>query len=185
MFPVRGIKRRIKADPGPETIPASQGPGVEIDGDLGGWKQRAIEPRRHLPEGIGRSLPKRSRCRSCRSTIIRAGNRNRSFPDRSPLLQSRCGETLHWSAAIKLDLKIPANDGNYKAEAFWPVPLDLEAWAVTPLMHLLGKSMSMSLKFPDGRTQDLIKIGDWDFGWQNTYFFKQPITLPKGTVADM
>ena len=41
--------------------------------------------------------------------------------------------------------------------------------------------MSMSITFPDGRTQDLVKIDDWDFGWQNTYYFEEPIDLPKGT----
>src|SRR5262249_36857146 len=42
--------------------------------------------------------------------------------------------------------------------------------------------MTMSLTFPDGRTQDLVKIGDWDFNWQNTYYFQTPLDVPKGTV---
>jgi hypothetical protein len=29
--------------------------------------------------------------------------------------------------------------------------------------------------------QDLIKIDDWDFNWQYSYYFQQPIELPKGT----
>lgn len=172
-------RKKDQADPG-QGYSCFSGPGVEIDGDLGGWAP-GNEPS-HLPEGIGRSLPKGA------DVVLQIHYHPSGKPETD---HSRIGlhfskkpvrQTLHWSAAIKLDLKIPANDGNYKAEAFWPVPLDLEAWAVTPHMHLLGKSMRMSLKFPDGRTQDLIKIGDWDFGWQNTYFFKQPITLPKGTV---
>ena len=38
----------------------------------------------------------------------------------------------------------------------------------------------MTVTFPDGRTQDLIKIDDWDFNWQNTYYFEKPLDLPKG-----
>ena len=38
---------------------------------------------------------------------------------------------------------------------------------------------------PDGRDQDLITIPDWDFGWQNTYYFEEPITLPRGTVLKL
>ena len=39
----------------------------------------------------------------------------------------------------------------------------------------------MSVKFPDGRVQDLIKIDDWDFNWQYSYFFEKPLDLPKGS----
>ena len=31
--------------------------------------------------------------------------------------------------------------------------------------------------------QDLVKIDDWDFGWQNTYYFEEPIDLPKDSVV--
>ena len=40
----------------------------------------------------------------------------------------------------------------------------------------------MSVTFPDGHTQDLIKIDDWDFNWQYSYYFEQPVDLPKGSV---
>ncbi|AGA30076.1 redoxin domain-containing protein [Singulisphaera acidiphila] len=172
-------RKKDNAEPG-QGYSCFSGPGVEIDGDLGGWAP-GNEPS-HLPEGIGRSLPSQA------DVIVQIHYHPSGKPETD---RSRIGlhfskkpvrQTLHWNAAIKFDLKIPANEGNYKVEAAWPVPVDLEAWAVTPHMHLLGKNMSMSLKFPDGRTQDLIRIGDWDFGWQNTYFFKEPITLPKGTL---
>src|SRR5262249_45908979 len=55
-------------------------------------------------------------------------------------------------------------------------------------MHLLGKDMEMWAEVPkgDGETFDridLIKIDKWNFQWQNQYYFKQPITLPKGSVV--
>jgi len=49
-------------------------------------------------------------------------------------------------------------------------------------MHLLGHDMLISVKFPDGRVQDLIKIDDWDFNWQYTYSFEKPLDVPKGSV---
>jgi hypothetical protein len=49
-------------------------------------------------------------------------------------------------------------------------------------MHLLGHDMLISVKFPDGRVQDLIKIDDWDFNWQYTYNFEKPLDVPKGSV---
>ena len=72
---------------------------------------------------------------------------------------------------------------NVEVKATWHVPVDVEALAVTPHMHLLGSDMRMTVTFPDGRTQDLIKIDDWDPDWQNTYYFEKPIALPKGSVV--
>ena len=50
-------------------------------------------------------------------------------------------------------------------------------------MHLLGRDIAMSVTYPDGRVEDLVKIPDWDFAWQNTYYFEKPIDLPKGSVV--
>ena len=39
--------------------------------------------------------------------------------------------------------------------------------------------------YPDGTVRPLIHIDDWDFNWQSTYTFAQPIPLPAGTRIDM
>ena len=41
--------------------------------------------------------------------------------------------------------------------------------------------MRVNAIFPDGKKQPLIWIKDWDFAWQDQYFYKQPIKVPKGT----
>jgi hypothetical protein len=78
---------------------------------------------------------------------------------------------------------LPAGDSNIEVKAAWEVPVDVIAHAVVPHMHLLGKDMLMTVTFPDGRTQDLIKIDDWDFNWQYAYSLEQPLDLPKGSVV--
>jgi hypothetical protein len=40
-------------------------------------------------------------------------------------------------------------------------------------------------KLPDGSTQPLIWIKDWDFNWQGAYRFADPVKLPKGTEISM
>ncbi len=80
-------------------------------------------------------------------------------------------------------MELPPGESNIEIQAAWQVPVDLVGHAVTPHMHLLGRDIRMALKFPDGREQDLIKIDDWDFNWQYSYFFEKPIELPKGTVV--
>jgi peroxiredoxin len=171
-------RKKDAADPGPG-YSCFSGPGVEIHGDLGGWAP-GNEPSQ-LPDGIGRSLPSKA------DVILQVHYHPSGKPETD---RSRIGiyfakkpirQTLHWNAALKHDLKVPPGESNFKAEASWTVPVDVEAYAVTPHMHLLGKDMTMWLKFPDGKTQDLVKVPDWDFGWQTSYFFEKPITLPRGT----
>ena len=41
----------------------------------------------------------------------------------------------------------------------------------------------MTVTYPNGRTQDLIYIPDWDPSWQSTYYFQKPIPLPAGSVV--
>jgi len=159
------------------------GPGIEIHGDLGGWAP-GNEPSR-LPDGVGRFLPRQSDV----VVQIHYHPSGKTETDRSRIglhfSRKPVKQTLHWSAAIKFDLKIPAGASNFEARAEWPVPVDVEALAVTPHMHMLGSDMRLWVTFPDGRDQDLITIADWDFGWQNTYYFEEPITLPKGTVLKL
>ena len=33
------------------------------------------------------------------------------------------------------------------------------------------------------RSQDIIKVPDWDFNWQYTYQFEKPLEIPKGSVV--
>jgi hypothetical protein len=38
---------------------------------------------------------------------------------------------------------------------------------------------------PDGKEIPLIWIKDWDFNWQGTYHYAEPVKLPAGTVVHM
>ena len=93
-------------------------------------------------------------------------------------------QTLHWNLAANLDLKLPPGESNIEVKAAWPVPVDVERLRRHARTCTCSASdMLMTVTFPDGRTQDLIKIDDWDFNWQNTYYFEKPIDLPKGSVV--
>jgi peroxiredoxin len=173
-------RKRDEADPGPG-YSCFSGPEVEVAGDLGGWAP-GNEPSR-MPEGIGRALPKKA------DVIVQVHYHPSGKPETD---RSRIGlhfarkpiqQTLHWNAALKRDLEIPAGEPNLEAKGAWPVPVDLVAHAVIPHMHLLGRDIAMSVTYPDGRSEDLVKIADWDFAWQNTYYFEKPLDLPKGAVV--
>ncbi|HLK60891.1 MAG TPA: hypothetical protein VKU00_30280, partial [Chthonomonadaceae bacterium] len=65
------------------------------------------------------------------------------------------------------------------------LPVDVKLWSIFPHMHMLGKEMKVTATLPDGTVKPLIWINDWDFNWQATYFYKEPIFLPKGTLIEM
>ena len=175
-------RKRDQADPGPG-YSCFSGPGEPIHGDLGGWAP-GIQPS-ELPEGIGRSLPRGG------DIIVQVHYHpnGKAETDRTRIglhfARKPIRQTLHWAAAADLEMKLPPGNSNVEIKAAWPIPIDLVAHAVTPHMHLLGHNISMSLKFPDGHEQDLIKIDDWDFNWQYSYFFEKPLDLPKGSVLNV
>jgi hypothetical protein len=53
---------------------------------------------------------------------------------------------------------------------------------IGPHMHLIGKAVKIWAVLPDGRTERLIGIRDWQFTWQGTYRFATPVSLPAETV---
>jgi hypothetical protein len=63
--------------------------------------------------------------------------------------------------------------------------VDVEALAVCPHMHDLGRDMHMSVKLPNGQTKSLIEIADWDPAWQGAYYFQKPMDIPAGSVVSV
>lgn len=61
------------------------------------------------------------------------------------------------------------------------LPFAVHVHSVFPHMHMLGRDIQAIATLPDGTQKTLIRIRDWDFNWQATYFYKEPIALPRGT----
>ncbi len=53
-----------------------------------------------------------------------------------------------------------------------------------PHMHLRGKGMSMEAVLPDGKTQTISLVSNYQFNWHNNYIYAEDAAplLPKGTV---
>ncbi len=49
-------------------------------------------------------------------------------------------------------------------------------------MHLLGRKAKLSVAHADGSNTCLLRIDDWDFGWQGSYELTQPVRLRDGDV---
>lgn len=175
-----GGRERDKAEPGPGYTSYS-GAGVVIDGDLGGFA--AGNQVSHLPDGVGRLIPGGA------DVILQVHYHPTGKPevDRTRLGLHLCRkpveQSIHWANATNEKLRLPAGDPNVEIKADWHVPVDVEALGVTPHMHQLGRDFRMTATLPGGAVRELIDIPRWDPSWQNTYYFKERILLPRGTTV--
>lgn len=81
-------------------------------------------------------------------------------------------------AALEQDFEIPAH------AAAHPVRAELSRWpagstllAVSPHMHLRGRSFEVTARRLDGTTESLLSVPRYDFNWQHTYEFAEPLAL--------
>jgi len=91
-------------------------------------------------------------------------------------------------AVLVLDsrtIDIPAGEREHLVEATYTLPVDVDALRVSPHAHYLGKDLKAFATLPDGTTEPLLHIPDWDFDWQDEYEFATPVHLPKGTTLVM
>jgi mono/diheme cytochrome c family protein len=82
-------------------------------------------------------------------------------------------------------MEVPAGAARQEVTATMRLPMDAHAYSITPHMHLLGREMKVTATLPDGTVKPLIWIPDWNFNWQETYLFREPVALPRGTKIDV
>lgn len=80
---------------------------------------------------------------------------------------------------------IPAGERNFKARGSWYALEDCSIHMVMPHMHLLGKSVKITMTPPKGKTETLIDVPEWDYDWQEVYFLKEPLKVRAGTRFDI
>ena len=80
-----------------------------------------------------------------------------------------------------LQLKIPPKKPNVKGEMTYTFPDDALVLSFMPHMHLRGTSAKYVATYPDGKTETLLSVPDYDFNWQSVYRFAEPLKIPKGT----
>ena len=78
-------------------------------------------------------------------------------------------------------LKIPPMKPDVKGELTFTFRDDALILSLMPHMHLRGTSAKYVATYPDGKTETLLSVPDYDFGWQSVYRFQEPIRVPKGT----
>lgn len=179
-----GAGRRLdEKDPGPGYSSGPGGVGFFPSGALGGWAPGNMP--RFLPDGVGMKLPKGS------DLVIQVHYHKTGKPE---IDQTQIG--IHFARkpvekymamipVTNMGIKIPAGAARHEVPADIKSPWNVRVLSVTPHMHLLGKEMKVWATLPDGSEKELVWIKDWDYRWQDTYYFKEPLELPKGTTVHM
>jgi mono/diheme cytochrome c family protein len=155
------------------------GIGTTPSGALGGWAPGNMP--RLLPDGVGTLLPKGS------DIVLQVHYHRSGKPETD---QTKIGiyfckkpvdKRLRIMPVVGL-LAIPPGDANYTVQGF-PMPLrsDATILGVMPHMHLLGKNMTVTATLPDNTTKTLVHVPNYDFNWQTTYMYKEPVKVAAGT----
>ena len=158
------------------------GVGFSATGALGGWAP-GNDPH-PLPPGVGIWLPKGA------DIVLQVHYHKDGKPetDLSKIglyfAKTPVDKALRiWPLAAPL--WIAPGDAHYTTHADLTVPADATLLEVMPHMHLLGRTMTVTATRPDGTAQPLVNVPDWDFNWQSTYVYKDPVKLPKGTKINL
>ena len=100
------------------------------------------------------------------------------FSDEAPALRP-VGLGLNSKA-----LEIPAGHADYVVQDRYRLPVAVDVLELFPYMHHLGKTVEVTASLPDGTEVGLLQIEDWDFSWQDSYRYADPLHLPAGTSIE-
>jgi hypothetical protein len=76
---------------------------------------------------------------------------------------------------------IPPYVENWSLTGITPVTEDITLYAMSPHMHLRGKSLKWVIVYPDGREQTILNVPKFDFNWQFNYELAEPLKIPAGS----
>ena len=180
-----GVSEQLDAqEPGPGYT-CFGGPGFSMVSSLGAWAPGNAPSL--LPDGIGMPLPGNSRVVMQVHYSALAGV---SESDRTSVgvyfARSAVRKRFLFVPVINTDFVIPAGAADQEVRASIPfIPFGVHVYSITPHMHLLGRKMTVRATMADGSSRCLVDVPDWDFHWQRTYEFRDPIALPFGSRVDL
>jgi hypothetical protein len=93
-------------------------------------------------------------------------------------------EQIYTLAAATNKFAIPAGDANYQVDSKFEFGHDAKVVAFLPHMHLRGKDFEYRVKYPDGRTETILRVPHYSFSWQLSYYPETDLQLPAGAVIE-
>jgi hypothetical protein len=155
-------------------------------GGFGGWAPGQMP--RYLPEGTGYRLPKGA-------DLVIQTHYHRDGKEEKDKLEiglyfakkkiERPYQAITVAGFTGLFEYIPAGKADFTIKGAGYVTADCTVYSVMPHMHLLGKKVKVTMTPPEGSTQTLVQIDNWDYNWQETYWFKTPLKVKEGTKIEI
>ncbi len=78
-------------------------------------------------------------------------------------------------------IEIAANTARHKETAYVEFPKDALLYSAFPHAHYRAYSNDLWLQTPDGKKTLLLSLPRYDFNWQRSYTFAEPIRIPAGS----
>jgi peroxiredoxin len=166
-------------------LPTDGKPGVPPIGSFGGWAPGQLGTR--FPAGTGYPLPKDADI-VLQVHYHRTGKPETDRPKiglyfaKTPVQKQ--WQTLTVGGMSPLSF-IPKGKADHHVKGSAWLTADANLYSVLPHMHLIGRSIKVTMTPPGGEPVVLVDIKDWDYNWQETYWFKEPIRAKAGTRFDV
>jgi uncharacterized protein (TIGR03437 family) len=87
---------------------------------------------------------------------------------------------------VNQSFSIPAGAKAHQVTAnFTALGFSGKILGITPHMHLLGKQIKVEMTQPGQPKQCLVNIPNWNFNWQGSYLYQQPISFAANSRVDL
>jgi hypothetical protein len=93
-------------------------------------------------------------------------------------------EQIYTLAAGTNKFAIPPGDPNYQVDSKFEFGHDAKVIAFLPHMHLRSKDFEYRVKYPDGHSETILRVPQYSFSWQLSYFPVKDLELPAGAVIE-
>lgn len=140
----------------PDVFPAGHGKKIPANSDL------VFQIHYHKEPGAGTATLDQSRI----------GVKYADGPVEHPI-------TTAW--ILNPNITIPPGATDYTLTSTFRFIDNGEIFALGPHMHLRGRTATYTAEYPDGTTEVLLNVPEYDFNWQINYYFKEPKQVPRGT----
>jgi peroxiredoxin len=134
-----------------------------------------------LPPGMARFCPKGTRL----IFELHYVPNGKATTDRSTIglkyLKEKPAHEVFEGLALNWAFLIPPNAANFKVKSTFKFDHDSVILSMTPHMHLRGKSFEFRLIEPDGKSEVMLSVPKYDFGWQENYVLAEPRKVAKGS----
>lgn len=148
-------------------------------GGLAGYVPGAVA--RELPDGAGTLLPANASIEfqmhytTNGKPAVDESKIGLWFHDEKPK------NTLDGTVLINFGIKIAPHAKAHEETAEQVIEKDALLYAMLPHAHFRGKASKYEAFYPDGTSEILLSVPNYDFNWQTSYILDEPKYLPAGT----